>query len=72
LVVTIEQAQRKLQLAADRELERVRRGEDMTTRARRNLERGQRNTEHGRSRVRYFQERLRDLNAASSAAESCS
>lgn len=67
--MTIEQARRKLQLAADRELERVRRGEDMTTRARRNLERGQDNTERGRSRVRYFQERMRDLDNVAAATE---
>jgi hypothetical protein len=69
--MTIEEARRKLRLAVERELERVRRGEDMTTRARRNLERGQRNTEKGQRRARYFQERMRSLDASATAAEEC-
>lgn len=67
--MTFERARRKLHLAADRELERVRRGEDMVQRARRNLERGQRNVETGRHRVRYFQESMRKLDDVEKAAK---
>lgn len=67
--MTIKQARRKLELAVEREMARAAAGDDMTNRARRNLERGQRNAEGGRTRVRHFQERIRHLDAVAETAE---
>lgn len=64
-------ARRKLELAADREAEKLARAQDKANRGCRNYEDGNRMAEIAKRRIKYFQERQRELDASELAAESC-
>lgn len=69
--MNIDQARRKLELAADRELEKRERAKDKAQRGYRNYEVGTRQADEAQRRIQYFQERKRELDASELAAEAC-
>lgn len=69
--MNIATARRKLELAADREAEKLARAQDKATLGYRNYEEGNRMADEAKRRIRYFQERKRELDASETAAEAC-
>jgi hypothetical protein len=67
----IDRARRKLELAADREAEKLARAQDKARRGMRNYETGTRQADEAKRRIMYFQERKRELDASELAAEAC-